>query len=104
MADWLTNRSFAVMTRQSAGIMSPADSITISHGPIASLKWGPMTMGFALPAAGLPQGIAAGGRVHFEIQETTSGEYRITNITPDDPEHVTPMIERMQDDAQGRQP
>ena len=81
-----------------------ADSITISHGPIASLKWGPMTMGFALPAAGLPQGIAAGGRVHFEIQETTSGEYRITNITPDDPEHVTPMIERMQDDAQGRQP
>ena len=76
------------------------DSITISHGPITSLKWGPMTMGFKLPAEGLPKGIAEGGRVSFEIQKTASGKYQITTITPDDPEHVTPMT----DDAKGRQP
>ena len=32
MADWLTNRSLALSTRQSAGIMSPADSTTKSPG------------------------------------------------------------------------
>ena len=80
------------------------DSITISHGPITSLKWGPMTMGFKLPAEDLPKDIVAGGHVSFEIQETTSGEYQITTITPDDPAHVTPMMDGMQDDAQGRQP
>ena len=80
------------------------DSITISHGPITSLKWGPMTMGFKPPAEGLPQGIAEGGRVSFEIQEATSGEYQITTITLDEPEHVTPMTGGMQDDAKGRQP
>lgn len=80
------------------------DSITISHGPIASLKWGPMTMGFELPADGLPNEIAEGGRVSFEIQKATSGQYQITHITPDDLKHVTPMMDGMQDNAKGSQP
>ena len=80
------------------------DSITISHGPISSLQWGPMTMGFTLPAAGLPQGIAEGERVSFEIQEATPGQYQITTITPDAAAHVTPMMDDMQDRATGRQP
>ena len=80
------------------------DSITIAHGPITSLKWGPMTMGFTLPAEGLPQGIVAGARVSFEIQEATSGEYQITTITPDEPARVTPMTDTMEDDAKGPQP
>ena len=31
-ADWVTNRSFAEINRTSAGVMSPADSCTISPG------------------------------------------------------------------------
>ncbi|MEO5510777.1 MAG: efflux RND transporter periplasmic adaptor subunit, partial [Longimicrobiales bacterium] len=30
------------------------DSVTISHGPIPTMQWGPMTMGFKLPKDGLP--------------------------------------------------
>jgi Cu(I)/Ag(I) efflux system membrane fusion protein len=56
--------------------------ITISHGPITSLKWGPMTMGFKLPATGLPPGIAVGNRVNFEIRQGKDGTFRITSIAP----------------------
>jgi Cu(I)/Ag(I) efflux system membrane fusion protein len=58
------------------------EEITISHGPIASLKWGPMTMGFKLPPAGLPQGIVVGNRVNFEIRQTKDGTFQITSIAP----------------------
>ena len=34
------------------------DALTLSHGPIPSLKWGPMTMDFKLPERGLPRGLA----------------------------------------------
>jgi Cu(I)/Ag(I) efflux system membrane fusion protein len=58
------------------------EEITISHGPIASLQWGPMTMGFKLPATGLPQGIAVGSSVSFEIRQSKDGTYQITSIAP----------------------
>jgi Cu(I)/Ag(I) efflux system membrane fusion protein len=58
------------------------EEITISHGPIASLQWGPMTMGFKLPATGLPQGIAVGSSVNFEIRKTRDGTFQITSIAP----------------------
>src|SRR5436190_2651715 len=41
------------------------DEITISHGAVASLQWGPMTMGFKLPPTGLPPGIEVGRNVTF---------------------------------------
>lgn len=58
------------------------EEITISHGPIPSLRWGPMTMGFKLPAAGLPQGIAVGNSVSFAIRPTREGTFQITTIAP----------------------
>src|SRR5207244_11316950 len=58
------------------------EEITISQGPIASLQWGPMTMGFKLPAAGLPQGIGVGNSVNFEIRQTKDGTFQITSIAP----------------------
>lgn len=59
-----------------------ADSITLSHGPIASLHWGPMTMQFKLPAGGLPRDVAVGAMVVFEIRPTKEGDYQITSIAP----------------------
>ena len=58
------------------------DEITISHGPIATLQWGPMTMGFKLPAAGPPPGVKSGDIVSFEFHPTKEGTFAITSIVP----------------------
>ena len=58
------------------------EEITISHGPIATLQWGAMTMGFKLPATGLPPRIAVGDAVSFEIRPTKEGSFEITSIAP----------------------
>jgi len=56
------------------------EDITISHDPIASLQWGAMTMGFKLPATGLPKDVHVGDRVAFEIRATKDGAFEITSI------------------------
>src|SRR5437868_2014090 len=58
------------------------DEIVISHGPIASLQWGPMTMGFKLPEKVLPQGITAGSNVEFEFRQSKDGPFEIASIAP----------------------
>lgn len=58
------------------------DEITLSHGPIASLQWGAMTMDFKLPASGLPKNIAVGDTVAFTIRAVDDGVFQIINITP----------------------
>ncbi len=58
------------------------DSITLSHGPIPSLKWGSMTMDFKLPASGKPRNLEAGDKVNFEFFEDTDGLQQITRIYP----------------------
>ncbi|MES2535573.1 MAG: efflux RND transporter periplasmic adaptor subunit [Pseudomonadota bacterium] len=57
------------------------DEITLSHGPIVSLKWGPMTMGFRMPAGVLPKNLAPGDSVVFEFRQPEEGVYEITRIT-----------------------
>ena len=56
--------------------------ITISHGPIASLQWGAMTMGFRIPATGLQKNIAVGDTVAFEFQQAKGGQFELTSIAP----------------------
>jgi membrane fusion protein, copper/silver efflux system len=58
------------------------DEITLSHGPIPSLQWGPMTMGFKLPAEKAPKGLRVGDSVAFEIRAMPDGMYQITRISP----------------------
>ena len=58
------------------------DEITLSHGPIPSLQWPSMTMGFKAPPAGLPAGLKAGDSVTFEMRRLPGGEYGITSIAP----------------------
>lgn len=57
------------------------EEITISHGPIPDLQWGPMTMSFKAPAAGLPKKLAVGDKVDFEIRAMPDGQYEITTIS-----------------------
>jgi Cu(I)/Ag(I) efflux system membrane fusion protein len=56
--------------------------ITLSHGPIASLHWNAMTMGFGIPAEGLPKNISVGDTVAFEFHQAKGGAYELTSITP----------------------
>jgi Cu(I)/Ag(I) efflux system membrane fusion protein len=58
-----------------------ADEVTLSHGPVPSLKWGPMTMGFALPAGGLPKDIKVGDTVQFEFQKGDNGVFKIVSMS-----------------------
>jgi Cu(I)/Ag(I) efflux system membrane fusion protein len=56
------------------------DSVTISHEPIPSLHWGPMTMPFLPPPGGLPPDVKAGDTVRFDIRREDGGMYRIVTI------------------------
>ncbi len=56
------------------------DGITLTHGPIPSLKWGEMTMDFKPPAKGVPRGIGVGDRVDFEFTMDAEGP-QITRLT-----------------------
>ena len=58
------------------------DEITISHGPITSLQWGAMTMGFKVSSTGLQRNIGIGDRVAFDIQQGEDGSFEIVAIAP----------------------
>ena len=58
------------------------DAVTISHGPVPSLQWGPMTMDFKLPKDGVPGGVKEGGTVSFEFKAGSNGGFDITTIKP----------------------
>ena len=54
-------------------------TLTISHGPVPSLKWGPMTMEFSAPPSGMPD-LKAGDAIRFDFVQTPAGEFAITRI------------------------
>ena len=72
----------AAVRHEGAGLIEAIDrdGITLTHGPIPSLKWGDMTMTFKPPAQGIPRGIATGDRVDFEFV-MGSEEPQITRLT-----------------------
>jgi len=55
--------------------------VILSHGPIASLQWPPMTMGFKPPPSGLPKDIAVGDTVSFEFRQSKDGPFEIVAIS-----------------------
>jgi len=58
------------------------DAMTLSHGPIPSLKWGPMTMDFQLPAGGAPRNVQIGDKVTFEFFMGQDDLPQLTTVTP----------------------
>ena len=61
------------------------EEITISHGPVPSLQWGAMTMGFKPPAGGMAPGMAVGDTVSFGFTQDKDGAFTITTIAPAKP-------------------
>jgi Cu(I)/Ag(I) efflux system membrane fusion protein len=55
-------------------------SVTLSHGPVASLKWPAMTMEFKTANASLLKDLKPGAKVAFEFVERAPGEWVITSV------------------------
>ena len=58
------------------------DTVTVTHEPIASLKWPAMTMEFKLANAALGKGLKKDSAIDFEFVERGQGEWVITSIKP----------------------
>jgi len=56
-----------------------ADSLTISHGPIPTMKWPAMTMGFLKPDPKAGADVRTGDTVHFRFKEAASG-YELVEV------------------------
>jgi RND family efflux transporter MFP subunit len=59
-----------------------AGTVTLSHGPVASLKWPAMTMEFKLANPALLKDLQPGKAVAIEFVERAAGEWVITAVTP----------------------
>jgi Cu(I)/Ag(I) efflux system membrane fusion protein len=57
-------------------------SVLITHGPVASLEWGGMTMEFKVADPALFAAMKAGARIRFEFVERPPGEWTVVRATP----------------------
>ena len=64
------------------GIDAKAGTVSINHGPIASLKWPGMTMEFKVANDALLKDLKPGASINFEFVERQPGEWMITAIRP----------------------
>lgn len=63
-------------------IDATAGTVSINHGPVASLNWPAMTMEFAAANNALLQGLKPGTEISFEFVERQPGEWVITSVLP----------------------
>ncbi|MCY1248251.1 Copper binding periplasmic protein CusF [compost metagenome] len=56
------------------------DGLTISHGPVATLKWPSMTMGFAKASPMAFPEIKPGDQVRFEFKEGGPTGYELVSV------------------------
>jgi len=59
-----------------------AGTVTLEHGPVASLKWPAMTMEFKVANDSLMKGLKPGAMVTVEFVERGQGEWVITSVKP----------------------
>jgi Cu(I)/Ag(I) efflux system membrane fusion protein len=57
-------------------------TVTLAHGPIASLGWPAMVMDFKVQDPALLRALKPGQEVAFEMTEASAGEYVIVRIQP----------------------
>ena len=74
----------AAVGHKAVGILNAIDtasgSVTISHEPVASLKWPAMKMDFVLANPSLVSGIKPGAAIEFEFVERQAGEWVVTSL------------------------
>jgi Cu(I)/Ag(I) efflux system membrane fusion protein len=57
-----------------------ADALTISHGPVATMNWPAMTMGFAKPDPKAFADVRPGDTVHFRFKEGGPSGYELVEV------------------------
>jgi Cu(I)/Ag(I) efflux system membrane fusion protein len=62
------------------GVDAAAGTISLNHGPVASLKWPAMTMEFTVANQSLLRGLKPGAKVAVEFVERQPGEWVITAV------------------------
>ncbi len=81
MGDQTQNKN----THRGQGAVNSVDAkagkVNLTHGPMESLGWSAMTMGFSVKDVALLEGIKPGMKVDFEL-EKVDGKYRIVSIAP----------------------
>lgn len=74
----------AALTAQAEGVLEAIDreagTVTLSHGPIPALRWPPMTMDLRLRDAALADGVAAGDRIRFTLEQVGPTDYEIIEL------------------------
>lgn len=55
-------------------------AVTVTHGPVPSLKWPGMTMEFTLANPAVASGVKAGSPISFDFVERKPGEWVITSL------------------------
>ncbi|MCE1181147.1 MAG: efflux RND transporter periplasmic adaptor subunit [Rhodocyclales bacterium] len=74
----------ATVGHQAVGVLNAFDAATgtatISHEPVASLKWPAMKMEFVVANPSLMAGITPGAGISFEFVERGAGEWVITSV------------------------
>jgi Cu(I)/Ag(I) efflux system membrane fusion protein len=74
------------MTHRAEGTLDSVDAksgmVTVTHQPVASLKWPGMTMEFATANESLVAGVKPGSPIAFEFVERKPGEWVITSVKP----------------------
>ena len=74
--------SSAPMVHEAEGKVesATADSLTISHGPVATMKWPAMTMGFAKPGPNAFADVRPGDTVHFRFKKGGASGYELVEV------------------------
>jgi len=74
----------SVVGHRAVGVLNAVDAaagtVTISHEPVASLKWPAMKMDFVLANPSLVAGLRPGTAVEFEFVERGQGEWVVTSL------------------------
>ncbi|MCX7155944.1 MAG: efflux RND transporter periplasmic adaptor subunit [Rhodocyclales bacterium] len=74
------------VSHQAAGTLDAVDAkagtVTVTHGPVASLKWPAMTMDFMLANPALAEKLKPGSGISIEFVERKPGEWVITRMEP----------------------
>lgn len=60
-------------------IDTPTQRVMLAHGPIASIRMGPMTMMFKVKDASMLTPLKEGDKVRFQVEDI-GGEYTVTRI------------------------
>ncbi len=76
----------AVVGHKADGTVKSIDAksgtVSIAHGPVATLKWPGMTMDFKAANSALVADLKPGAAIAFEFVERAPGEWVITKIAP----------------------